>query len=155
MTKQDLQTILNSAYFYLKFRFRTEKEMRKFLEKKAEKRKWAKDLIEKAIEELKQQELIDDKKFIQMFVNDRLALKPKGEYVLKQELLKHGVEKELIDEYFANITINEDEIAYKILLSRWSRFKSLPREKRYQKAYSFLTLRGFSFETIRKTIDKM
>lgn len=151
----DLQGLLNKAYFYLKFRPRTVSEMQRYLYKKIEKTHWSRADADKIINHLVEIGLLDDKKFIETFVEERKQLKPKGKFVLKQELLKYGIEKDLIEEYFASYPIEEEVLAEKVLSSRWSRFKNLPREKRFQKASQFLLRRGFGFEVVKKTINKI
>jgi len=150
-----LQELLNKAYFYLKFRPRTKKEMQDYLYKKIQKRHFSRDDADKAITELEEQGLIDDKAFIEWFIDQRNTSKPKSQFVLKGELLRFGIEKDLIDNYFNEHEEPEDDLAFKALQSRWQRFKNLNRNERFEKAASFLTRRGFSFDVIKKTIDKM
>lgn len=151
----DLLGLLNKAYFYLKFRPRTEKEIRSYLYKKIKTKHWSKDDVEKVIEKLKKEDLIDDKKFIDLFVRDRLALKPKGKKVLIQELRQKGISDELIENYFSKNQINEEKLALEILKKRWLRFKNLDSQKRFEKSARFLISRGFDFNLVKKTIDKL
>ncbi len=155
MIDQDLlQKALNQAYFFLKFRMRTEKEIRAFLSKKAEKYHWPTEVVNQALMILKEEKLIDDRQFIKIFVNQRKALKPKGEFVLRNELLRLGIDKQLVDEYFFNHPLDEEELAYKTLLPRLARFNGFPGEKKFQKAVDFLRRRGFSYEVAKKTCAK-
>ena len=113
---------------------------------------WTPHIVELVIERLGQEGLVDDVAFIEWFVAQRKSGKPKGEFVLRQELLRFGIPKNLIDEYFLNHPLDEESQAYKALLRRWPRLKPFPREQRLQKAYGFLSRRGFSFDVIKKTI---
>ncbi len=151
----DLQGLLNYAYFYLKFRPRTVKEMRDYLYKKIEKRHWSRDDVEKTIKELLELEMLNDREFIRMFVEQRNLVKPKSEFVLRRELRQHGISKEIIDEYFAGHPQNEEGLALKALERHWSRFKNLLPRDRFQKAAAYLMRRGFGFEIIKKTIRLM
>jgi regulatory protein len=152
---QDLHDLLNLAYFYLKFRPRTEWEIRKYLNKKTERRHWSRDLVEKAIEDLKERGLINDKEFIRLFVESRNIGKPKSVFVLTQELIRLGIKKELIDEYFVQKPQPEEELAMKALLPRWKRFSSMSKQARFQKASAFLYRRGFSYDIIKETIKAL
>src|SRR3990167_7384562 len=96
---EDLQRLLNSAYFYLKFRPRSKKEVHDYLLKKIKKRRWSTDDVEKVIEQLEEQNFINDKEFVRWFVDQRNRSKPKGKFVLKAELLRFGIAKDLIDQY--------------------------------------------------------
>ena len=151
----NLQGLLNYAYFYLKFRSRTIKEMRDYLYKKIEKRHWSRDDVEKVIRELLELEMLNDREFIRLFVEQRNLAKPKSEFVLKRELLRHGVSRELIDEYFTVHPQNEEELAFKALEHHWSRFKNLSPRVRFQKAVMFLMRRGFGFEVAKKIFEKL
>lgn len=151
----DLQTLLNYAYFYLKFRRRTKKEVRDYLNKKTVKRHWSRDLVGQAINQLEEQDLINDKEFVKWFVEQRNASKPKSRFVLKGELLHFGIEKDLIDDYFSKHEESEDELALKALQSRWRRFSTLSKKERFEKSASFLIRRGFSFDIVRRVINKI
>ncbi|GAB4218650.1 MAG: hypothetical protein Fur009_0480 [Candidatus Microgenomates bacterium] len=152
---EDISFLLNKAYFYLKFRPRTEKEIRDYLYKKIINTHFSRADVEVVIEKLKDQDLINDEKFMDMYIKDRLNLKPKGKKILIKELENKGVPKELINKYFENNNINEEELAKKILAKRVGRYFSLDRKKAKEKAYRFLLSRGFSYETAKKTIEDL
>lgn len=152
---EDFQRLLNYAYFYLKFRPRTKKEIGDYLYKKITKRHWSRDDVSRVIKQLEKEGFIDDKKFIQWLVEQRSLLKPKSQFVLKRELAQHGADKDLIDEYFSQNPLNEETLVLKTLQERWRRLAHLDKRKRFEKAASFLLRRGFSFETAKKTIEKM
>lgn len=151
----DLIPLLNIAYFYLKFRPRTIKETRYYLYKKVRTTHWSHEAADKVIDHLIKLKFLDDKTFINYLVTSRTKTKVKGIFAIKRELAKFGVEKELIDEYFSKTEINEEELAEKILTSRWSRLKTLPKQKRFEKAIGFLQRRGFNFDISRKIIKKL
>ena len=150
----DLIPLLNIAFFYLKFRPRTIKETREHLYKKVRTTHWSHEAVDKVIDHLIELKFLDDRAFIDFLVRSRTATKVKGVYAIKQELYRFGVDKELIDEYFSNTEINEEELAKKALSRRWEIIKSLPKQKRFEKALSFLQRRGFNFDVCRKIIDK-
>lgn len=151
----DLLPLLNIAFFYLKFRPRTIKETRNYLYKKVRTTHWSHEAVDKVVDHLIELKFLDDKAFIDYLVNSRTKTKAKGIYAIKQELNKFGVERELVDEYFADIEIDENELAKKTLTSRWERIKSLPRQKRFEKSISFLQRRGFNFETSKKAFEDL
>jgi len=153
MFNDDLIVLLNKAYFYLKFRPRTEKEVREYLYKKIKTTHWSRDDADKIIDELKSQGLIDDKKFVELFVKDRINLKPKGKKLLTYELKKKGIDDNLIENYFFNNVLDEENLALKILKKRWSRFENLDSKKRFEKSARFLLSRGFNYGLVRKTIE--
>lgn len=146
---------LNLCYYFLKFRPRTKKEIVGYLHKKSERHKLTPEIIDKAVISLTDEGLINDNEFIDWFVKGRIKRKPKSKWVLKRELNQYGVEDELVEDYFFTKPLNEEKIALKALNQRWEHFKYLPKLKRFQKAFSFLQRRGFNFDTIKKTIQKL
>ena len=152
---EDLIPLLNKAYFFLKFRPRTEREVRDYLYKKVSTTHWSRSDAEKIIDKLKSQELIDDKKFVDWFVRQRTTLKPKSQRLLTLELKKKGVDGELIEKYFGGNSLDEESLAFAILQKRWSRFKRLTSQKRYEKAARFLMSRGFNYDIIKRTITRL
>jgi len=151
--EDDLIPLLNIAFFYLKFRPRTIKETRNHLYEKVRTTHWSHEAVDKVINHLIQLKFLDDKAFIDYLVNSRTKTKVKGIYAIKQELNRFGVDRELVDEYFSKIEINEEKLAEKILTSRWPRLKSLPKQKRFEKALSLLQRRGFNYEISKKIFD--
>lgn len=152
---EDLIPLLNKAYFFLKFRPRSEREVRDYLYKKVSTTHWSRGDADKIIESLREKQLIDDEKFIDWFVRQRTALKPKSRRLLSLELKKKGVEDELVDKYFTGNSLDEESLALKILEKRWPRFKSLTSQKRFEKSARFLMSRGFNYEIIKRTIGKL
>ncbi len=153
--EDDLIPLLNIAYFYLKFRPRTIKETRDHLYKKVKTTHWSHEAVDKVIKHLIELKFLDDKAFIDYLVRSRTATKVKGIYAIKQELNRFGVDKELVDEYFSNTEINEEELAEKTLTHRWEIIKTLPRQKRFEKALSLLQRRGFNYEISKKAIEDL
>ncbi len=152
--EQNIQKALEYAYFFLKFRSRTEKEIRNYLLKK-KRFKWDSDIIESVVSLLKEENLINDKEFVIKLVNERSKYKPKGEFALRYELTKLGIERELIDEYFLENPANEERLAFKALSSKWHVFERLPLKKQFEKAIQFLGRRGFSYEASKNSIAQM
>lgn len=153
--REKLLKALNYAYFYLRFRPRSKKELLDYLNKKAKRWKWSEELVESAIKELEELGLIDDKKFIEWFVEQRSAVKPKGVFVLKRKLLQFGVQKEIIDEYFVENIKDEVAMAVKAVSFRWKGWIKLDKRERFVKAAAFLSRRGFRYDTIKNAIAKL
>ena len=120
---------LESAFHFLSFRSRSEKEMLDFLIKKD----FETDEIAQTVLKLKELDFINDAKFAQEFIESRSKNKPKGKKALMIELARKGIKIE-------NIEIDEKELATKAI-SRKS-FKSKEQMQR------FLYSRGFSWDTI-------
>lgn len=149
------QKALNFAYFYLKFRQRTKQEIVRYLEKKSEKYGFTQQVIEYVITQLEDQNLVNDKDFVKTYVEARISRKPKGETALRNELIKLGIQKDILDLYFSQSPIDQHQQSHQALVTRWRRYSSLDPKKRFEKAASFLLRRGFSFDVIKKTIAEI
>ena len=153
--KYQVQKALNNAFFYLKFRPRSEKEVKDYLIKKAQKFFWPEEVVQQVLFSLKEKQLIDDVAFVEWFVEQRNAGKPKSQFALRHELQKFGIDREVVENFFQENPSEELELAYKALQPRWRRYQYLDKNERFKKAASFLSGKGFIFETIKKTIQKL
>jgi len=140
---------VNLAYFFLKFRLRTEKEIVKYLERK--KNNFTPEIIEKVVTQLKEQGYVDDEKFIKLFVTQRNKLKPKSAFALSRELQQLEVDRDLIDAFFEQNPEDETNLAFLALQKKQQTFSRLDPKTRFKKAISFLLRRGFSYEIAKKT----
>lgn len=154
--KRHLQRALNLSYFFLKFRPRTKKEVRDYLTKKSAKKTYlTEDIINQTLQRLEELNFINDQDFIGWLVEQRTAHKHKGVLAITQELRRFGVEKELIDQYFAENPQDQEHQAKLALEAKWYRFVSLDKRERFQKAAAFLSRQGFPFDIVKKTIAQM
>jgi len=150
--KELLENLRQKCYRFLSVRERSEKEIWEYLQRKIKRFKLDNQnkLINLLIQQLKEEGLIDDKKFIAWWVEQRGYFKPKGFFALKQELIQKGVNRDLIDQFFEENKINELELAKIALQKKSKTLKDLKKEELYKKAIGFLLRRGFSFELARK-----
>ncbi len=143
------------SYFYLQFRPRTEHEMREYLAKKKPKHKLTEVVIDTMIQSLKDENLINDMLFISWLVDRRSRTKQRSMMLLKRELIKHGVDRDLIQTFFEEKPLDELPLALQALKVRWRRFTALDKRKRFEKAARFLQSRGFSYGIIKNAIAEM
>jgi len=152
--REIFQKALNFSYFFLKFRPRTKKEVINYLNKKSKKYHFSQETITEVIKQLEEENLVNDKGFISWFVDQRSRAKPKSQFVLKGELLRLGIEKDLIDQYFSEHEIDEYALASLASQRKLRSLVHLSPEKQREKLTSFLLRRGFSFEIIKQVIRK-
>lgn len=150
-----LQKTLNLSYFYLKFRPRTEKEMRDYLHKKAPKFNFTEEIIHTAIEELKEMRFVNDAQFVDWYVHAKQQSKPRSSFLLKQELARKGVPRDIIDTFFQDFEMDEDKASEQALERKWRSYRNLEPEKRYQRAVQFLMRKGFSYDVAKKAVARM
>lgn len=109
ITIKELETFLSEndyylSYYkvlnYLKFRMRSKKEVRNYLEKN----KTSKDYIEKIIAKLENEGYLNDKLFCSYYIKDSINLKNIGPLKIKKELQKHDIESNVIDKELETFT---------------------------------------------------
>lgn len=155
MDSPDLyQKYLDSALHFLSYRPRSEKEITDNLKKK----KAPQTIIDQIISWLKEQRFINDSDFARWWIEQRTLYRPKGIRVIKMELKQKGVGQEIIDAVFQNNEseiMNQDEIARRIVEKKLPKYKSLEKREIYKKLGGHLARKGFDWETIKKSINKV
>ncbi|MFI5263554.1 MAG: RecX family transcriptional regulator [Candidatus Kapaibacterium sp.] len=140
---------------FLNTRRRTEKEVRDKL--KGE--KFGEEIIDEAISNLIQTELIDDEAFSRAFIHDKRITKPVSSRQLSQELRKKGVPKSIIENILGEADEEEceEDRALKAGKKKWEQLlrRESDDKKRKQKLVSFLGSRGFEYQVIKSVLKKL
>jgi regulatory protein len=153
--KKTLQKALNKAYFFLKFRPRSKQEVINYLSKKAGRFKWPAEVVDGAVAVLEEEGLINDKDFVDWYVNKSSKIKIQSSRLMIRNLMKFGVDKFLIEDFFYKKPTDDERTAFETLSRSWWRWGRLSKMERFKKSSSFLQRRGFSYAIIKKTIDKL
>jgi SOS response regulatory protein OraA/RecX len=134
--KNNKSSAINTAFKYLSYCARSEKELRDNLLEK----EFSPEETEEAISRLKNLNYINDSQYTSNFVSSRSKNKPEGKKLLIMELRKKGVniDPDVLD-------INEDELANKALKKK-KVFKNKIQAQR------FLYSRGFSSSVIERAL---
>ncbi|MDP4008145.1 MAG: RecX family transcriptional regulator [Candidatus Peregrinibacteria bacterium] len=127
----------------------TTHEIRTKLERKKYNKKIINDVIEKCIGF----GFLNDKAYVGKYIRTRLALKPRGKYILRMELIKKGIDKELIETHFEDDPINERELACELIANNARRLMQLTPEKRKQKILYLLCSRGLPYVRYEQLVD--
>lgn len=147
--------IKERAYRYLSRRMHSSYELKiKLLQKNYDKK-----LIEEVLNELKEKKLINDKEFAGLYIDERLRKKKIGIVKIRAELMKKGINRQIIDELLNGFETN-DEMKENILLiaeKKLNQLKSrnLDNKQIKQKLFSFLISKGYDFDLIKETINKI
>lgn len=159
LTEEEVEKIVRKAEFQktldklLKFamlRPRSEKEINDYLKrKKIHESMWV-DLFEK----LKHFELLDDAKFAKWWVDQRLAFKKISGKVLKLELFKKGIDKEIIENTLSNTPIDEEKMARELIAKRAYKWEGLGARAAKQKKFQYLAGKGFDYEIVEKILSE-
>lgn len=151
--KTELNKLLERAYKFLSYRPRSEKEVRDYLfQKKATPA--AATLV---IKKLKVENLINDQDFVKWWIGQRARFRPKGRRLVKGELLKKGVEAQLVDRILAQEYKEslELDLALSAAKKKYPLYKNLAWPKLRQKMGEFLLRRGFDWETVREVLGRL
>ncbi len=141
----------DAALKFLSFRMRSEKELREKLKKK----EFAESLIDDVVKDLKRLKLVDDYDFAAAFVRDRISNSPRGKILLRQELWKKGIKKEIIEKALKEYFKDEDEelvLAKELSQKRKRRYQGLEENVAKRRLMSFLLRRGFSYDIIKQVL---
>jgi regulatory protein len=136
------ETAYQAALNYLKYRPRSEAEVRIRLQKH--------DIdpqrVDKILDRLRNADLVNDRKFAEYWVSNRNEFSPRGVRALRYELRGKHIEDEIIDEVLE--ATDEETLAYRIATKRAERYGELERQAFIKKLSGFLSQKGFNVQTI-------
>ena len=145
--------IKQRAFRYLGRRQHSTSELRIKLKQKG----YETELINDVLDDLKQKNYLDDTKFANMFVEEKIKLKLWGEQKLRSELIKKGIKTEIISDVLRNIISDEDKLnnamtvaekKYDILKNR-----NVENDVIKSKLMAFLKSRGYNYDVIKEVCD--
>ena len=140
----------NKALTYISYKQRTKKEIKDKL------CNYSIDVIDKVIKKLDELSLLDEKKYIEAFINDQINLGNKGPFYIKKELKKLNINIDYIDEILNNINENVwIEKVKKIVDKKINTNKKLPKESLLLKIKNDLILLGYSKNIIDKVLSNI
>ncbi len=137
-----------AALRFLSFRRRTEKEIKNKLREKG----FDDKVIRSTIEKLKSYDLVNDYEFATAWIKERLAYKPRGKRLLRQELWKKGIQKDVIDRAIEELCRDESQSALEVLRKAQRRYRNLEPKVARRRMMGLLTRRGFSYETVKEAL---
>lgn len=141
---EDLDFAKTKILKYISFKKRTENEVRLKFNKVINQ-----ELLDDAIEELKENGYIDDNKYIVRAINEFMALKNLSIKEIKYKLMSKGINKNLIDNYISN---NKDTLVdYELQSAKNIAIKKSNLEKEEIKNY--LMKKGFALDSIDEAIN--
>lgn len=140
----------NKALTYISYKQRTKKEIKDKL------CNYSNDVSDKVIEKLGELGLLDEKRYIEAFINDQINLGNKGPFYIKKELEKLNINSYYIDEFLNNI---KDDIwiekVKKIVYKKINTNRKLPKERLLLKIKNDLILLGYSKNIIDKVLSNV
>lgn len=142
------------AFKLLGRRLHSEKELRIKLNQKG----YEKDLIDKIIEELYLNNYLNDYEFARQFADENIRNKLWGQVKIESELMKKGINREIISEVIKEKFFDGDSLESAVILvnKKLKTFlgKKIDSKKLKSKLLSFLISRGYDYETSRSAIEQ-
>ncbi len=153
--QSELLFIKNSAFRFLSRRLHSIYELKIKLQKK----KYAHDLIELVLEQLIEGKYLDDIQFANTYFEEKLFKKKCGIQKIKSDLIRKGIERDIIIEIenkFQNDPVNlENAITLARKKINSLKHNNLSTKKIEEKIYMFLKRKGFSFEIVQMAIKEV
>ncbi len=113
-------------------------------------------LIDNAISTLKERKYLDDERYCEMFINDKINISKHGVRKIKEALYYKGIDKEIIEEKIKNISAeSEEERAFILGEIKLLNIKENDNRKKMAKLSNYLIGKGFEYETVNKTVRKL
>lgn len=149
---RDFTAAKRIAYQLLKFRSRSEKEIRDRLRQKG----FPSEVIKQTIELLYRFKYLSDSEFASQWANSRLA-KPLGLRRIAFELREKGISSEIIEDTFTGIKekYKEYDTVMELARPKFKKMKGIEEYKAKQRIYSFLARRGFNLDTINEVMENL
>ena len=114
----------NSALRTVEKTYKTEKELRDKLTEKG----FEEDTIKRAIEFLKEYNLLNDEKYAEMYIKDRL--RSQGRNKIKYALIRKGVSEDILLDKLSNIdSEDENDTAFKLAEKKYNILKKKESDK--------------------------
>lgn len=139
-----------AAWRLLAVRPRSERELRERLLRRG----LSDPAVSAVIGELRARGLVDDRRFADAWVRDRLALRPAGRLRLRYELTTRGVGRDVVEAVLAQALPAGDELtlARQVASARLRRYRGLPAEVASRRLAGVLLRRGFAPSVVARVL---
>lgn len=146
--ESEKNTALDKALSHLSATRKTEREMRDFLAKKG----YLPAVADYVTEKLRAYDLLDDGAYAEAYTEQ--AVRTKGGRLIRAELRRKGVGEEAIDAALSAVSEEQTLLSAKTLLEKYMRGKEATVQN-LQKAYQYLTRKGFDYETAKSALTEL
>ena len=141
-------TAKQDALRFLAYRMRSQAEVRRRLEKRH-----SSQVIDRVIAELLEQRYLDDAAFAVEWRQHRERRRPRGQVLIRHELMQLGVDLEVIREALADFDAPDN--AYRAGRGLAGRLADSDYPQFRQRVWSHLQRRGFDHTVIRDAVDRL
>jgi regulatory protein len=112
--------------------------------------------VREALERLRRERLINDRKYAEEFVRARMHARPRAASRMITDLLARGIPLTLAKEVVAEVMPKADEVplAREFVRRKQAQYAGLDDDTRWRRLAGMLARRGFSYDTIREVLGK-
>ena len=142
------QKAKNAALRLLSYRSRSEKEVQRRLQGR-----FSTDVIERTVSNLRRQGLLDDATFAKEWREQRERFRPRGPAVIRQELQKLGVDREVIREALSDFDASAN--AYQAGSKYASKLSIEDANDFRRRLGGFLHRKGFEGDVLRRAVEQL
>ncbi len=139
-----------TAMSFLSYKDRSKREVIRKLKEKG----YTKEVTKQTLKFLISYGYINDLEFAKKFVKQRVGVKGYGKFKVVRELRDKGISDEIIEKVTENIVETEEEMALTLAMKK-ARSLDLTEYKDKQKLFAYLQRRGYSFEIIKRVLEKV
>lgn len=147
--EQALAACRDAALRFLSYRPRSVAEVRRRLTRQGH----AADVIEATVQWLAGYQFVDDRAFAEFWAESRAQFRPSGQRLLRVELAQRGVPADLAREVVASV--DEEEGAYRAAVKRAAKLARDDEDAFRRKLGAFLERRGFDYDVIARTVERI
>ncbi|MCG9127985.1 RecX family transcriptional regulator [Candidatus Poribacteria bacterium] len=142
----------NIALSVLKERIYSKSQMVTYLEREG----FTDNTIQQIVIELIQSGHIKDREFAVKWINRRQKSNPRGNSLLKQELLEKGVDRDTVDQVFSKLDERDDtDLVLQIAEKRSKAYRNLPVQTARRRLHAYLARRGFDSDIILEVMEQV
>ncbi|GAB7388326.1 RecX family transcriptional regulator [Bacillaceae bacterium] len=139
------------ALKYLRYRPRTEKELDDYLAQ----RKVPAPVAEEIKRSFKNKGYLDDERFAERWVEERLRWKPRGRLRIRQELREKGIGETIVAKVLANLDATKElEAARRDAQKKWGRMRHEPWRKMGGKLAQYLLRKGYPGSVVQAVLNE-
>jgi regulatory protein len=147
--KDAVELACQQALKLINHRPRSEAEIRRNLER----HKVSDEIITEALEHLRRNELVDDARFAQTWVENRSDFRPRSRKALRMEMHQRGLDDVAISQALSDV--NDEDLAYRAALKHSRRLREAEWPDFRQKLTDFLIRRGFAYSTAASIVKRI
>jgi regulatory protein len=146
--EDERRTAYDAAIHLLSYRPRSEREVRQRLRRRG----ITPAVIDETVQRLRESHYLDDAAFAQFWRESREALSPRSGRLIRSELLSKGVASATATTTVEGL--DDEEAAYRAASKRLKAHRSDDYDLFRRRLGGFLTRRGFSYDVIRRVLDR-